>query len=208
MYSPTRAHSEVFVRGEDRRLHFFYVQGGQWQHDGLGPAGTQALQGDIAAVYSSRAGRNHSEAFHVGQNGLLNYSYVENGGWKQDASHFAAAGAIHGRIAAVYSEARSHPEVFVRGADGLLHFFYLDNGAWAHDGSHGEYPGKHRGPTFDLPNRREQPATSTWPFCRNPTVFSCEGRRWPPASRRLAAFRPTRERCRYGKSNRRKYHRR
>ncbi|MDZ7995359.1 MAG: hypothetical protein RMX69_24595, partial [Nostoc sp. EspVER01] len=91
VYAPQRSHSEVFFRGTDGYLYYYYVENGAWKYDNTSFRASQ-VSGDITAVYAPQ--RSHSEVFFRGTDGYLYYYYVENGAWKYDNTSFTS-----GRIA-------------------------------------------------------------------------------------------------------------
>ncbi|MCK9636706.1 MAG: nucleoside 2-deoxyribosyltransferase [Methylobacter tundripaludum] len=132
VFAPQRNHSEVFFRGEDGYLHYFYVIDGGWRHDGASFKAAK-VGGAVSAVFSPQ--QNHSEVFFRGEDGYLHYFYIPTpeGGWAYDDVSFKAA-KVSGAVSAVFSPQRNHSEVFFRGEDGYLHYFYVSDGGWRHDG--------------------------------------------------------------------------
>ncbi|MFN6456500.1 MAG: hypothetical protein RM022_030520 [Nostoc sp. EfeVER01] len=49
VYAPQRSHSEVFFRGTDGYLHYYYVENGAWKYDNTSFRASQ-VSGDITAV--------------------------------------------------------------------------------------------------------------------------------------------------------------
>ena len=131
VFASQRHHSEVFIKGVDDYLHYFYLDNGAWRHDSESFKVAKVTR-KISAVFDPL--RNHSEVFVMGTDGYLHYFYFDNGAWRHDGESFKAAKVASGVISAVFSKQRNHSEVFFRGEDGYLHFFYFDNGVWRHDG--------------------------------------------------------------------------
>jgi hypothetical protein len=132
-YSEGRKHSEVFLKGQDGYVHYFYVENNTWLHDDQSFKVAGRVD-SLAAVYE-RGGRSSSALFVKGEDGFLHYFYVLNGTWAHDAASFRAAGRISAAISAVYEKQRESSAVFVKGEDGFLHYFYVLGGVWQHDGT-------------------------------------------------------------------------
>ncbi len=124
VYSPVRSHTEIFARGEDGYLVYFYVEDGQWKRDSEsfkvgGKVSDQPMA--ISAIWSNR--RNHSEVFFRGEDGFLRYFYASPG-WQCDDQSFRVGGKVDGAISALFANQRNHAEVFYRGEDGYMRYFY------------------------------------------------------------------------------------
>lgn len=76
VYSAARDHSELFLRGADGNLRYYYHTGGQWNIDSTSLTASK-VTGPIAAVYSNA--RKHSEVFFRGENRQLQTYYVKMG---------------------------------------------------------------------------------------------------------------------------------
>jgi hypothetical protein len=91
-YAPSRLHSEVYFRGQDGHVHYFYVLENIWRHDSqsFNVAGSV---GNLATVYESD--RGSSALFVKGEDGFLHYFYVSPARvWLHDGASFRAAGKI------------------------------------------------------------------------------------------------------------------
>ncbi|MFZ4860462.1 MAG: hypothetical protein ACOYL3_29235 [Desulfuromonadaceae bacterium] len=131
-YAPQRQHSEMFIRGEDGYLNYYYFENNSWKHDGESFKAAK-VDGSITAVFAPQ--RNHTEVFFKGDDGYLQYYYVpEGGGWTHDGVSFKAA-KVAGAISAVFAPQRHHSEVFFQGDDGYPHYFFVPlGGGWTHQG--------------------------------------------------------------------------
>lgn len=129
-FAAQRSHSEVFFRGEDGLLHFFYFRDGRWMHDESYFRGSGSCWGALSAFFN--AGRNHVEVFAAGADGNLRYFWLNGASWALDASNFQP-GKVTGAISALYSPRLGHCEVYYRGeGKWLRHSYVADGRTWSH----------------------------------------------------------------------------
>ena len=129
-FSVKRNHTEIFTKGANGNLSYFYAEP-NWKKDNSSFSASK-VSGDISAVYEPQ--REHSSVFFKGEDGYLHYYYVNNGAWAHDGESFKAA-KVDGAISSVYEPQRKHCAVFFKGIDGNLHYYYVANGQWQHDGT-------------------------------------------------------------------------
>jgi hypothetical protein len=72
-YSEGRKHSEVFLKGQDGYVHYFYVENNTWLHDGQSFKVAGRVD-SLAAVYE-RGGRSSSALFVKGEDGFLTFTF-------------------------------------------------------------------------------------------------------------------------------------
>ena len=63
VFSPARNHTEMFVKGRDGYLSFYFLENGKWQIDNSSFRAAK-VHGEVCAVFETQ--RNHSAVFFTG----------------------------------------------------------------------------------------------------------------------------------------------
>tara|TARA_B100000609_G_C17222923_1_gene441901 strand:+ start:820 stop:3957 length:3138 start_codon:yes stop_codon:yes gene_type:complete len=129
IYARQRKHTEIFYRGVDGYLRYYFMHRRKWTVDARTfrrPA--HRVAGPISAVFANQ--RNHSEVMYRGVDGYIHYFFLNRRGWQVDARTFRKW-KVNGALGATFSPKQNHTAVVYLGADAAYHHYYIQ-GRWRH----------------------------------------------------------------------------
>jgi hypothetical protein len=120
IFEERRNSSSCFSVGEDRKIHYFYMENCKWMHKKFGEF---PCSGDLSAAYDIE---RQSPTFIYDSYGKLYHYYYEQKEWKFNSKSFTHL--CCGIISVVYEKQNKHISVFYEIEDGKIVYYTFMNG--------------------------------------------------------------------------------